>query len=63
MECGESGLPVGVIRDADALDWFERYLASAVVFTLHAREPSGKPLRGKGIAGDGDFRLAWVRAA
>jgi hypothetical protein len=63
VECGKGGLPIRVMRNADALEGFERYLAPAVVFTLHAREPSGKPLRGKGIAGDGDFRLAWFRAA
>jgi len=49
MECGESGVPVGVMFSADALERFERYLAPAVVFALHACQPSGKPLRGKGV--------------
>ena len=58
MECGESGLPVGVMFSSDALEGFERYLAPAVVVALHACQPPGKPQRGEGIAGDGDFRLA-----
>jgi len=56
-------LPVGVLRRADALEGFDRHLPPAVVFALHEREPSGKPLRGKGVAGGGDFRLAWFGAS
>jgi len=48
VECGEGCLPVGVVRGANALEWFERYRGPAVVVALHAREPSGKSLRCKG---------------
>ena len=44
VECGKGGLPVGVMRNADALQGFERYPALAIVIALHACEPSGKPL-------------------
>jgi hypothetical protein len=43
---------------ADALLGFERHFPPTVVFALHAREPAGKPLRGKGVAGGHHFRLA-----
>ena len=55
-------MPVGVMRNADALDGFERHFPPAVVFAMHAHEPPRKPLRGKGVAGSGDFRLAGFAA-
>ena len=62
VECGQGGLPVGVMRNADALEGFEHYFPPAVVIALHACHSTGKPLRGKGIAGGGYLRLAWLSA-
>ena len=56
MECGNACLPVGVMRNSDALERFERYLDPAVVDALHAREPAGKLLCGKGVADGAGFR-------
>jgi len=62
LECGQGCLPVGVMRNADALEGFERHLPPAVVVALHAGEPSRQPLCGKGVAGGHYFRLAGLGA-
>jgi len=62
MECGQGCLPVGVVRNADALQGFERHFPPAVVVALHAGEPSRQPLCGKGVAGGHYFRLAGLGA-
>ena len=62
MECGQGCLPVGVVRNADALEWFERYRGPAVVVALHAGVPSRQPLRGKGVARGRYLCLAWLGA-
>jgi hypothetical protein len=62
VECGQGCLPVGIMFGADALLGFERHFPPTIVFALHAREPAGKPLRGKGVAGGNDFRLARLSA-
>ena len=62
VECGKGGLPIGAMWRADALEGFERYIPPAVVLALHAREPPGKPLRSKGVAGSHYFRLARLGA-
>ncbi|MFO0155434.1 MAG: hypothetical protein ACK53U_01650 [Alphaproteobacteria bacterium] len=51
------------MRNADALQGFERHPAPAVVFALHPGEPSRKPLRGKGVAGGRYLCLAWLGSA
>jgi hypothetical protein len=63
VECGEGGLPIRFVISADALEGFEHYFPPAVVFALQAREPPGKPLRGKGIAGGQHFRFAGLCAS
>ena len=51
VEGGKGGLLVSIMFGADALEGLEHHFPPAVVFALHAREPSGKPPRGKGVAG------------
>ena len=63
VECGKCCLPVGVVRGANVLEWFERYRGPAVVLALHACQPSGKPLRDKGVAGGGYLGLARLGAS
>ena len=49
MKCGQGSLPVGVMRNAYALQRFQLNAAPAVVFALHACQPSvDRPL---GLAG------------
>jgi hypothetical protein len=62
LECSQGGLPVGVVRGAYALEWFERYRDLAVVIALHAHEPSGDSLRGKGVTGGRYLCLARLSA-
>jgi hypothetical protein len=62
VECAQGGLPVGFKRNADALQWLDAYLPAAVVFAMHACEPSGKSLRGKGVAGGHYLCLTWLGA-
>jgi hypothetical protein len=47
---------------ADAMKGFERHLPSAVVIALHAHEPSGDSLRGKGVTGGRYLCLARLSA-
>ncbi len=63
MECGKGQIPARFMFGADALEGFERHLPPAVVFALYVCEPSGKPLRGKGVAGAGYLCLAWLGAS
>ena len=63
VECGKGGLPIRVMRNADALQGFERHFPPAVVIALHAREPSGKPPRDKGVTGGQNFCLARLGAS
>jgi hypothetical protein len=62
VECGKGGLPIRVMRNANALQGFERHPGLAVVFALHAGEPPGKSLRGKGVSGGHYLFLAWLSA-
>ena len=63
VECGKGGLPVGVMGSADALEGFEHHFPPAVVIAFQPYQPSGKPLRGKGVAGGGYLCRAWLGAA
>ena len=54
--------PSSLKRNADALQWLDAYLPAAVVFAMHACEPSGKSLRGKGVAGGHYLCLTWLGA-
>jgi len=63
VECGQGGLPVGFMFGADALEGFEYYLPPAVVVSLHAGQPAGKPLRSKGVVRGRYLCRAWLGAA
>jgi hypothetical protein len=40
VEFGKGGLPIRIMRRANALQWFDPDCAPAEIFALHAGEPS-----------------------
>jgi|GEM_PF-3440660 len=58
LEFHKGALPIRVMRSAYTPEAFEHHFSPTVVFALHACQPCGKPLRGKGVAGGLHFRFA-----